>query len=64
MKSQGNGLMAKYIDILVGLTKRKDIVLPSSLKRAEQCLDEENFDKLSKKIKIDWLAHSLIRSNL
>ena len=53
MKSQGNGLMAKYIDILVGLTKRKDIVLPSSLKRAEQYLDEENFDKLSKKIKID-----------
>jgi hypothetical protein len=31
-------------------------VLPSSLKRAEQCLDEENFEKLSKKIKIDWFS--------
>lgn len=32
---------------------RKDVVLPSALRRAEQCLDEENFEKLSKKIKID-----------
>lgn len=43
------------MDILVGLSKRTDVVLPNSLKRAEQCLDEENFEKLSKKIKIDWL---------
>jgi RNase P subunit RPR2 len=52
-KCTGNGLAQKYVDILVGLSKRTDVVLPSSLKRAEQCLDEENFEKLSKKIKID-----------
>jgi hypothetical protein len=51
--SSDNGLVQRYIDILVGLSKRTDVVLPSSLRRAEQCLDEENFEKLSKKIKID-----------
>lgn len=45
--------MLKYVDILVGLSKREEVALPTNLKRAEQCLDEENFEKLSKKIKID-----------
>jgi hypothetical protein len=37
------------------IRKRKEVVLPVGLKRdkSEQYLDEENFEKLSKKIKID-----------
>jgi hypothetical protein len=32
--SSGNGLVQRYIEILVGLSKRTDVVLPSSLRRA------------------------------
>jgi hypothetical protein len=43
------------VKLLRGLENRKEVVLPVGLKRerSEQFLDEENFDKLAKKIKID-----------
>ena len=41
--------------MLTRLSQHKEVVLPAPLKRqkSEQYLDEQNFDKLSKKIKID-----------
>lgn len=50
-----NGLASRYIEMLEVIRKRKEVVLPVGLKRdkSEQYLDEENFEKLSKKIKID-----------
>ena len=37
------------------LSERKEVSLPKNLKRdcSDRALDEENFEKLSKKIKID-----------
>ena len=45
----------RYASMVEELTQRKEIVLPKKLKRdcSERALDEENFEKLSKKIKID-----------
>jgi RNase P subunit RPR2 len=50
-----NGLMERYVRMLECVSERKEIVLPNSLKRdcLDRALDEENFEKLSKKIKID-----------
>ena len=53
--SSSSGLMLRYVEMVEFVSERNEIVLPSSLKRdcLDRALDEENFEKLSKKIKID-----------
>lgn len=62
MSESNHKLYEKYYQLLNNFLVREEISLSSDLKRerSEQLRDDECFEKIEKKIKIDWMMENIL----